>query len=1032
VATLAPDSSEPLDQEEYRRKLYAPDPNQSVIGAMLRSAKSGVDHAMGSASEFLTGGKWSEFLGYDEEKEGRSYQDHIDSVARGQQVRNDAFAKDSLGLQVALGAANAAGEMAPAMVAGGAGATGLAGRIGAHAATGVGATAAASSPVWGAMTATFGPQYFAEAKRAGKSNMAAAGVAGTKLAIDIGLSLIGGVVAGKLGGKTVDNIFSNQAVKGLTGRIAGTAVEGGEEVAANFFQGLTDVVSGVNPDAMKDLQSWKTFLIAASLGAAANTVDAMGGPVGDFLETRSRSNARKLGIPPEMANSKTQREALAEQIQVVSEKPPMDSQAEPAIAQPQPQEAPQGPTVDEAMPPAETELTAERESPYDATSARKAWMAQDRELLGLDALPEAEQVLWQQDLDAARERNIPQNALGIAQSIIANPRGLDSTETAGLVVHAAELKNAHEATAKLLDQNSDPADFDTATAELNRIEQDFDVLSQALRMSGTEKGRALAAQKLTIARDYSLLTLKARAKAAKKDQLTNQESRTLTSKVENLAVKERQLQKAIESAHERLTELETHLEAGTLPPPKPNKRTQSKELQDLRDMIAAVRRSMNQSEAAKRQRLEATIAKLEARLAAGDFSLPGHAPAPLSKDIERLEYERDKLRREIDKKIQELKPKSPWRKYVSEPSDVIRTNKTMIDLPPILRQGGAITFGNPVLAYRGAKSGIQSIKSDQQARKMMREIGERHNAPLYARSKLYLADMDATRNKQEEAFMGELGDKIPYWRVAKDASARNYIVSLNTMRADLFDLMAANVTRNGEPAMEEARDISRYINVASGRGDFEGQRMDNALAELATVFFSPRYVASRFQYMTLQPLWKAKTAAGRKAVAREYAKTLSGIGVVLAVALAAGAEIEDDGKLKVGERRLDLMFGLVQNSRLIKDDLKGFAATAKSWWTGHRPAPTYAERMRYTRFLRSKLAPIPAAYWDFKEGRDYENSEVTPGSMAKNLFAQLSLEDLHEEVSKEGVGPGLALWVVSLFGMGLQNYKENPAELDAL
>jgi hypothetical protein len=178
--------------------------------------------------------------------------------------------------------------------------------------------------------------------------------------------------------------------------------------------------------------------------------------------------------------------------------------------------------------PAREDPPAAAESPPDpeppTTSARQAQMDEDRAALGLDTLNSPERRTWEAALQGARDEGIPDRALRIAAEVNAEPRALSDVETAGLVVHAAKLKNEHKAAMRRVAEAKDPADVAAASAEANRIQDEFDALSTALRTSGTEKGRALAAQKLTIDQDLSLVAMKAQAKAATGRALTAAES----------------------------------------------------------------------------------------------------------------------------------------------------------------------------------------------------------------------------------------------------------------------------------------------------------------------------------------------------------------------------------------------------------------------------------------------------------------------------------------------------------------------------
>lgn len=486
---------------------------------------------------------------------------------------------------------------------------------------------------------------------------------------------------------------------------------------------------------------------------------------------------------------------------------------------------------------------------------------------------------------------------------------------------------------------------------------------------------------------------------------------------------------ALEKAKERLATLEAHLKAGTLPTITPRAEAKNPALKAIQQQLTDARKQLSESEPAQKARLLKTIGELNAKLQAGNFSLPEGAPRPPSPEIERLQYERDKARRKIRAEINALKPQSVWG-HLSSPFNAARQIITTLDFPPVFRQGAFIAFGNPVRAAKATGSGFKAMFSDFNARKTLAEINARPNAPLYARAKLYLADMDGSPSAREEAFVGRLVEKIPGVRSAIHASERNYTVFLNQLRADTFDAMAASLSRNGEPTMEEAKAIAKFVNVATGRGDF-GQ-FEMAMTGLAPVFFSPRYVASRLQLLAGQPLYGG-TAATRQVIAKEYAKMLIGVGVLYAIALAAGAEIEDDptlsdfGKLKFGNSRLDPLGGLSQTAVISSRLLGGVGKTVGSWVSGEPRETSFAndEGDMAWRFLRSKFSPVVSTAMNLSIGTTSGRDKVTPGQVAKDLSVPLSFRDLKTTIEHQGVPAGTAMWLASLFGMGLQTYESN-------
>lgn len=486
---------------------------------------------------------------------------------------------------------------------------------------------------------------------------------------------------------------------------------------------------------------------------------------------------------------------------------------------------------------------------------------------------------------------------------------------------------------------------------------------------------------------------------------------------------------ALEAAKERLAVLQAHLKNGTAPEVRPRQQSKNPKMRAIQQQLADARKQLSQSEPAQKARLRKTIGELQAKLEAGNFSLPDGAQRPISPEVERLQYERDKLRRKIRSEINALKPQTVWG-HVSSPFNAARSIITTLDFPPVFRQGAFIALGNPVRAAKATASGFRGMFSDFNARKQLAEINARPNAPLYARAKLYLADMDGSPSAREEAFVGRLVEKIPGVRSVIRASERNYTVFLNQLRADTFDAMAASLSRNGEPTMDEAKAIAKFINVATGRGDF-GQ-FEMAMTGLAPVFFSPRYVASRFQLLAGQPLYGG-TADTRKLIAKEYGKALVGAGIIYALALAAGAELEEDptsadfGKIKLGNTRMDPLGGLSQTAVFTSRMSRGAYKTAESWVTGQPREDNFVsgEAMTAGRFLRSKLSPIAATMVNLASGETAGGDKVTPSQLTQDLTVPLSFRDIKDAVEEQGVPAGVALWLVSLFGVGMQTYDDN-------
>jgi hypothetical protein len=153
---------------------------------------------------------------------------------------------------------------------------------------------------------------------------------------------------------------------------------------------------------------------------------------------------------------------------------------------------------------------------------------------------------------------------------------------------------------------------------------------------------------------------------------------------------------------------------------------------------------------------------------------------------------------------------------------------------------------------------------------------------------------------------------------------------------------------------------------------------------------------------------------------------------VYAIARAAGAELEDDpteadfGKLKFGNSRLDPLGGLSQSSVIVSRLAKGGFKTAQAWKEGKPRTEDFAndEGVMAWRFLRQKFSPIAALPFDLATGETAGFEKVTPWQIAKNLVVPLSFRDVKEHMEEQGVPKGTAMFIVSLFGMGLQTYEK--------
>jgi thioredoxin reductase len=386
---------------------------------------------------------------------------------------------------------------------------------------------------------------------------------------------------------------------------------------------------------------------------------------------------------------------------------------------------------------------------------------------------------------------------------------------------------------------------------------------------------------------------------------------------------------------------------------------------------------------------------------------------------------------------------------------VPRALMASMDLSAVRRQGGIFFISHPIRSLAIIPDMLRAASSDKAYFSLMQDIRERPNAPLYLSSKLGLTEIKTPRlSDMEEMYLSRWADHIPL----VSHSQRAYVYYLNRLRADSFDAMAKTLGRKGQVTAKQAESLSNFINVFTGRGTIPDQYA-NAAVILNDAFFAPRFVLSRFQVVTGQPLRYAKDPAVRKMIAGEYARALIGYGImygtVKIAAEALGLKIEmsfdprstDFGKIKIGDTRIDPLSGLSQATVLLtrlappitgKLKLLGHTKTASGmvqpvWGRGPLTQRKFGDVL--TDFMRSKLAPLPSAIWNTAEGKKVTGEPTTLGSELLGMVTPMSVNDIYQALLAHGVPTAAALGLLAFFGDSVNTYAKRgvpPKKIKAL
>jgi hypothetical protein len=451
---------------------------------------------------------------------------------------------------------------------------------------------------------------------------------------------------------------------------------------------------------------------------------------------------------------------------------------------------------------------------------------------------------------------------------------------------------------------------------------------------------------------------------------------------------------------------------------------------DPASQATAERQAINR----RKTQLSNRIADLADRTAKGDFTPRQRKTLDVSKDPEavRLKAEADAAKRDFNKRKFEWEQANRTRvkKFFDGITETLATSRSIItsaDVSAPLRQGGFLLIGdlvfNPKRAARQLGTMFRQLVSEKGFQEAQAAIALRPNADLYQSSKLYFAEMDGKLSAREENMRSMLAEKIPAIGRIVRASNRAYTGFLNRQRADAFDAMVEAAGGKDALTPEDAQALASAVNTFTGRGSV-GATMDRAADAAARVLFSPRLLASRFQILLGQPVVGGKAqAAVRAEIAKQYAKFAIGLAAIYGLGQMAGGTIEKDprspdaGKIKFGNTRIDPMAGLAQVSTFLARMTSG---QSKSGGT----VKAQKRSDTFTRFVRTKLAPIPGVAADFAAERTLDMQEPTVGSSLQRLTIPISYQDAPDIYREHGKVQGTVFQVLNLMGMGVQNYNK--------
>jgi hypothetical protein len=251
-------------------------------------------------------------------------------------------------------------------------------------------------------------------------------------------------------------------------------------------------------------------------------------------------------------------------------------------------------------------------------------------------------------------------------------------------------------------------------------------------------------------------------------------------------------------------------------------------------------------------------------------------------------------------------------------ANIPRSLMASFDLSAPFRQALVAGARHPKMLIKNFKPMLEAFKSEESYHALQDEIHSRPNAPLYHQHKLATTELGTNLTDREEQFYGDFFELHPKIKKASvvgigvHASGRAYTAFLAKMRADMFDyLYESLVQAHGlEHDSELADGIARYVNAATGRGSLG--KLTTSAQHLNTLFFSPRLLASRFNFLDVRGIYGGGFYGNlpkpvRMEALRSMAQLAGATSAILTLAAWGGAKVgldprnADWAKIKIGQ-----------------------------------------------------------------------------------------------------------------------------------
>jgi hypothetical protein len=622
---------------------------------------------------------------------------------------------------------------------------------------------------------------------------------------------------------------------------------------------------------------------------------------------------------------------------------------------------------------------------------------------------------------------------------------------------------------KQLQETKDRVDR-LAEENKNRFSKQYDTLNEIL----TKKQIAIdmAKENKQLAEEYANLNESSIKKSFPADKEPISPEAIIERFKRHLEKRENDLQhKLISGDYETNTKTKTPLDA-KVQAQKDHVDRLAKEYRNLKELRAKRANNISNREAVKIVELSKSVSKNKENVTDWNDRSPDGPALTYGRSLAdfydysnnlKLQAEKRTVREALGAAMEH--PLKETKGAIIKAGNVSKSILSSMDNSALGRQGMKI-FWNELLQKRNplsseniwlknAKQSFRDIVHEFGGENVMREIRadvmSRPNAlnGRYKQAKIDLGNM-------EESFPTTLPERIPYLRKPYKASEVAFTGFQYRSRADLADRFFKMAEDMGikldevDPITKKPKQlqsIGMFVNGLTGRGHL-GEKLEASASTLNSVFFSPRFFKSNWDFLTMQ-MMNGPSPFVRKQAALSLTKYIAGTAVTLAIAQAFGAKIEKDprsadfGKIRVGNTRFDITGGVAPLFTFATRMSVAAGSTFSNLFIKHAPwkatkssttgkiepltnvrgvAQTGLDM--FVNQVAGKLGPVANLIKSLITGTDANRKELTLGSVIWNATMPIGIQSIKQTLEARDAASLLAVLPAEFFGIGANTYGE--------